>query len=114
MREHVQVLVVLGGPEITGRAATLAARYRLPTLVEQGTVARVDGLLAYGPNRPDLYRRAAYYVDRILKGAKPADLPIEQPTTFDFVDQPQDRPGPRPHHPPARAAPGHRGHPVMQ
>ena len=41
--------------------------------------------MAYGPNRAAMYRRAAYYVDRILKGTKPADLPVEQPTTFDFV-----------------------------
>ena len=45
----------------------------------------VGGLMAYGPNWRRRFRRAAYYVDRILKGAKPADLPVEQPTTFDFV-----------------------------
>jgi putative ABC transport system substrate-binding protein len=45
----------------------------------------LGGLVAYGPSFSILYRRSAYYVDRILKGAKPADLPIERPTTFDFV-----------------------------
>jgi putative tryptophan/tyrosine transport system substrate-binding protein len=85
VREGVHALVVLGGPEPTGRVAALATGFRIPTLVEQGTVARAHGLMAYGPNRPDLYRRAAYYVDRILKGAQPADLPIEQPREFEFV-----------------------------
>lgn len=58
---------------------------RVPTLVENGELARAGGLVAYGPSVPALFRQAAGYVDKILKGAKPADLPVGQPTTFDFV-----------------------------
>jgi putative ABC transport system substrate-binding protein len=64
---------------------SLAEQYRLPVMYFQRAHAVGGGLLAYGPRYPDLYRRTGYYVDRILKGAKPADLPVEQPTTFDFV-----------------------------
>ncbi|HZO25160.1 MAG TPA: ABC transporter substrate binding protein [Chloroflexota bacterium] len=63
----------------------LATEHRLPTIAEVRSFAHQGGLLAFGPNIPDLYRRGAFYVDRILKGAKPADLPVEQPTKFDFV-----------------------------
>jgi putative tryptophan/tyrosine transport system substrate-binding protein len=63
----------------------LAAQHGLPAMYEQRLFAEAGGLLAYGPNLADNYRRAAYYVDRILKGTKPADLPVEQPMTFDFV-----------------------------
>jgi len=66
--------------------ANFALQNRLPSICE-GRLYVVDdgGLMAYGPSQPDLYRRAATYVDRILKGAKPAELPVEQPTKFDFV-----------------------------
>ncbi len=54
-------------------------------MYDKGDYVAGGGLMAYGPSFPALYRRAAFYVDRILKGAKPADLPIEQPMTFDFA-----------------------------
>jgi putative ABC transport system substrate-binding protein len=60
-------------------------QWRLPTIVGDSDLVRAGSLLAYGPSLPDLMRRAASYVDKILKGAKPADLPIEQPTAFEFV-----------------------------
>jgi len=58
---------------------------RLPTMFGYGAAAEAGGLMSYAPRFPDLYRRAAYYVDRILKGTTPADLPVEQPTTFEFI-----------------------------
>jgi putative ABC transport system substrate-binding protein len=67
------------------RIADLAARHRLPAVYGLHEYAEVGGLLAYGPNRLDMFRRAATYVDRILKGAKPGDLPVEQPSTFTLV-----------------------------
>jgi putative tryptophan/tyrosine transport system substrate-binding protein len=63
----------------------LATKSRLPTMFKTRPDVVAGGLVAYGPNYVDLYRRAATYVDKILKGAKPADLPIEQPTTFELV-----------------------------
>jgi putative tryptophan/tyrosine transport system substrate-binding protein len=69
-----------------GRVSELAARYRLPAIYHLSIqVTDAGGLMAYEPNIADLYRRAATYVDRILKGAKPADLPIEQPTKFELA-----------------------------
>jgi ABC-type uncharacterized transport system substrate-binding protein len=62
-----------------------ASRRRLPTVFGNSEFADAGGLLAYGPSLADGYRRAATYVDKILKGAKPADLPIEQPATFELV-----------------------------
>ena len=67
------------------RVVDLAAKNRLPTIYGEGEWANVGGLMSYGPSYPDLWRRAATYVDKILKGAKPADLPVEQPTKFEFI-----------------------------
>ena len=67
------------------RINTLALGLRLPTMLASREDAEAAGLLSYGPNYPDLFRRAADFADKILRGAKPADLPIEQPTKFDLV-----------------------------
>jgi putative tryptophan/tyrosine transport system substrate-binding protein len=63
----------------------LAMKHRLPSMSMARELAKVDGLMAYGASLTDLQRRGATYVDKILKGAKPADLPVEQPTKFEFV-----------------------------
>ena len=65
--------------------AELAAKSRLPGIYNQTNFVEAGGLMSYGVNRNDLNRRAATYVDKILKGAKPADLPVEQPTKFEFI-----------------------------
>jgi putative ABC transport system substrate-binding protein len=72
-------------PRERKRIADLALRYRLPTMAEGRYWVEVGCLMSYAANPDDLFRRAATYVDRILKGAKPGDLPIEQPTKFEFV-----------------------------
>jgi putative ABC transport system substrate-binding protein len=83
-----QALLVLQSPVMTlnsKRIVDLALEQQLPGMYPSNQFAQEGGVMAYGPLIGDLYRRAATYVDKILKGAKPAELPIEQPTKFDFV-----------------------------
>jgi putative ABC transport system substrate-binding protein len=67
------------------RVVSLGAKARLPAMFHFREFTEAGGLMSYGPNFRQLWRRAATYVDKILKGAKPADLPIEQPTKFELV-----------------------------
>ena len=67
------------------RIAALAIKQRLPTIQSQKEFVDAGGLMMYGPNETDIYRRAAIYVDKILKGAKPAELPVERPTKFQLI-----------------------------
>jgi len=88
IREHPEALLLLVDPftmSQRSRIVEFAAEQRLPAIYETSDFVDVGGLISYGPNIPDQYRRAATYVDKILRGAKPADLPIEQPTKFELV-----------------------------
>ena len=67
------------------RIVDLAEKSRLPAIYTQGRWVAAGGLMSYGASWPDLFRRAAVYVDKILRGAKPAELPVELPTKFDLV-----------------------------
>ena len=87
-RAHAQAVFVLGFcPYMAARqpVAELALKHRLPTFFTWKDHVEAGGLMSYGPDLSDLARRGAIYVDRILRGAKPADLPVEQPTTFEMV-----------------------------
>jgi putative ABC transport system substrate-binding protein len=88
VREGAQALMVLSSPlffQQRAQIAELAIKHRLPAIFLFREYVEVGGLMAYGANLNDMYRRAAYYVDRILKGTKPADLPVEQPWKFELV-----------------------------
>ena len=71
--------------ELAPQILDLALKHRLPTIVDAGRWATLGAVIGYGPKPDDLYRQAASHVDRILKGAKPGDLPIGQPTTFELI-----------------------------
>jgi putative tryptophan/tyrosine transport system substrate-binding protein len=87
-RNGVDALSVLPGPMIateTTRIVQLAAQQHLLAIFSDRHFIEAGGLMSYGPNLPTMYRRAASYVDRILKGAKPSQLPVEQPTAFELA-----------------------------
>jgi putative ABC transport system substrate-binding protein len=67
------------------RIAELAVKYRLPAVYPRGDFAETGGLMSYGPDQTEPYKRMAAFVDKILKGTKPAEIPVEQPTKFEFV-----------------------------
>jgi putative ABC transport system substrate-binding protein len=85
----VDALIVISDPalmdSLLGRVTDLAATHRLPAMYSWRMYVEAGGLMSYGPNLPDIYRRAATYVDKILKGATPADLPVEQPMKFELI-----------------------------
>ena len=87
-KAHTEALIVTGGPFATAqrkRIVEFAAKSRLPAIYYRREFVEDGGLMSYNANRNDLARRAATYVDKILKGAKPADLPVEQPMKFEFI-----------------------------
>jgi len=88
LKGRAEALYVCSSPLLTTnriRVNNLALGMRLPTMYGFRDYIEAGGLMAYGPNLPSLFRRAADYVDKILHGAKPGDLPVEQPTKFDFI-----------------------------
>jgi putative ABC transport system substrate-binding protein len=89
VRERVGAFTLMTAVTPGGRnvrqMVDLAAKFRLPAVYHRNDFVQAGGLMSYAPDYSDLYRRAAYFVDKILKGAKPADLPVEQPTKFELV-----------------------------
>jgi putative ABC transport system substrate-binding protein len=84
-QEHVDALLVTADPTFTNRRvriAALAARYRIPAIYQWSLFVAAGGLMSYGTELEDIYKQAGRYTGRILKGEKPADLPVQQPTTF--------------------------------
>ena len=88
LKGNADALYVAGDALVTTyqiRINTLALAVRIPTIYSQREQVEAGGLMSYGANFPDLFRRAGDYVDKILRGAKPADIPVEQPTKFDLI-----------------------------
>ena len=88
IKGRADAFLLLSGPVLNAhlrRVVDLAAKSRLPAMYNFPEFVEAGGLMTYGVNNADMARRAATYVDKILKGAKPADLPVEQPTRFDFI-----------------------------
>ena len=87
-RDNAEAVLLVESPRAVAKRAAIAElglKHRLPIMSQFSRIVEAGGLMSYGPDLTDLFRRASTYVDKILKGAKPADLPIEQPTKFDLV-----------------------------
>ena len=88
VKAHAEAVLSLGGSLFNSQRrqlVELAVKSRLPAIYPSQTIVEAGGLMSYGVNNLDLDRRAATFVDKLLKGAKPADLPVEQPTKFELV-----------------------------
>jgi putative ABC transport system substrate-binding protein len=86
--EHIDALIVVASPLIYDerkRIAELAFKYKVPAIYDSAEYVEAGGLLSYAPSYPELFQQAAIYVDKILKGADPADMPIERPTKFELI-----------------------------
>jgi ABC-type uncharacterized transport system substrate-binding protein len=86
--QRADAILVFGDTMVlrqASRVVALAAEHRLPAMYLYGQFTNVGGLISYGPDLADLFHRAGSYVDNILKGTKPSDLPVEQPTKFELV-----------------------------
>jgi putative ABC transport system substrate-binding protein len=86
-REHIDAVVIVNSPFIyqeRARIIELASKYKVPAMYGAAEYVEGGGLLSYAPSYPEMFRHAATYVDKILKGANPADLPIEQPTVVEL------------------------------
>ena len=109
---RLDALIVVANPLMAQHAKEvfeLAAKYRLPSMTEEGRFVRAGGLMSYGASLGDLYRRSAGYVVEILKGAKPADLPVKLAGKIRDLRQPKDGAPPWPCYTTARAGPGRQG-----
>jgi ABC-type uncharacterized transport system substrate-binding protein len=87
-QKQVNAIITIGGPFFFAerkRIVELAGKFRMPAIYFQKEFVDEGGLMSYGADYDDLFRRAAVYVDKILKGAKPADLPVQQATKFEFI-----------------------------
>ena len=84
-KENCDALFVLIDPRVTPKIVELAAKLRLPAMYQTTEFVKLGGLLSYSPDYREMFQRSAIYVDKIIKGAKPADLPVEQPTRFELA-----------------------------
>ena len=87
-KERAEALILIQGPFLSAHRKQLfelAVKNRLPAICDDPIWAEDGCLMSYGPDRRDMFRRTAVYVDKIFKGAKPADLPVEQPTKFELI-----------------------------